>query len=190
MIRCRKSLDILCDLAIRHPHLIHVTIRGRPSRVEFENFDAQIDRTPGVAFGGLYDPSELETLYGDVHFNWAIDYFEEGANSSWLLPNRIYEGGAYNAVPIALDQTETARWLKALGIGAVLGSTDRALEAFLLQLTPTRYEELKQASRAAPRSAFTADDRDSVRLLNALRKTASSNDRTITLPAGAGRATL
>ncbi|HVA13792.1 MAG TPA: glycosyl transferase family 1 [Stellaceae bacterium] len=184
MIRCRKSLDLLCDLALRHPHLIHLTIRGRPSRVEFENFDAQVDRAPGISFGGLYDPSELETLYGDVHFNWAIDYFEEDANSSWLLPNRIYEGGAYNAVPIALNQTETARWLKAHGIGVVLGSADRALEAFLLQLTPACYDELKQASRAVPRSAFIADDRDSARLLEALRKATSSSEQAIASPAG------
>jgi hypothetical protein len=168
MIRCRKSLDALCDLAIRRPDLVQVIIRGRPSRTEFDDFDAQVERTPGVAYGGTYRPAELEELYGSVHFNWTLDFFEEGANSRWLLPNRIYEGGVYDAVPVALTGTETARWLKRLGTGVFLDSAVE-IEDFLASLTSARYEELKQASGVAPRSAFVADDGDCARLSEALR---------------------
>jgi hypothetical protein len=169
MIRCQKSLDLLCEIAARHPGLVQVTIRGRPSRTEFADFDAQIARTPGVSFGGTYHPSELASLYGNIHFAWAIDYFEEGANSRWLLPNRIYEGGAYGAVPIALAHTETARWLDGHGIGVCLEDA-RALEEFLRRLTPAQYRALNQASAAAPRNAFLADRRDCSRLLAALQQ--------------------
>ena len=168
MIRCRKSLDVLSGLAARRPDLVQVIIRGRPSRTEFDDFDAQVERAPGIIYGGTYRPAELEELYGAVHFNWTLDFFEEGANSRWLLPNRIYEGGVYDAVPIALAGTETARWLKRLGIGVFLDSAD-GVEDFLSSLTPARYEELKQASRAAPRSAFVADGSDCGRLSEALR---------------------
>jgi hypothetical protein len=169
MIRCRKSLDYLSDLAKRHPDLMRLTIRGRPSYTEFADFDAQIAETPGLSFGGTYRASDLGALYGGVHFNWAIDFFEEGANSRWLLPNRIYEGGAYGAVPIAMDGTETTNWIRRHGIGVVLHSLD-GFEKFLLQLSPERYAQLKAASSAVPRSAFIADDRDSVRLLEALHR--------------------
>lgn len=169
MIRCRKSLDALCDLAMRRPDLVQVIIRGRPSRTEFEDFDAQVERTSGVTYGGTYRLTELEALYGSVHFNWTLDFFEEGGNSRWLLPNRIYEGGVYDAVPIALTGTETAQWLKCLGIGAFLESTDD-LEAFLTSLTPARYQALKEESCAASGSAFIADEQDCARLLDALRK--------------------
>lgn len=169
MIRCRKSLDYLCDLATRYPGLLRLSIRGRPSYTEFADFDGQIARTQGVSFGGAYQPAELCTLYGNAHFNWAIDFFEEGANSRWLLPNRIYEGGANGAIPIAIDGTETARWLRDLGIGVVLGSL-ADLEEFLLKLTPQRYAQLKAASDAAPRNAFIADDSDCQRLHDALRR--------------------
>jgi hypothetical protein len=169
MIRCRKSLDYLGDLAKRHPNLMRLTIRGRPSYTEFADFDAQIARAPGFAFGGPYRSSELGALYGAVHFNWAIDFFEEGANSRWLLPNRIYEGGAYEAVPIAIEGTETAGWLQRHGVGVVLRSLD-AFEEFLLGLSPARYAQLKAASHAVPQSAFVADDRDSARLLEALQR--------------------
>src|SRR6185437_777607 len=64
MIRCRKSLDVLCGLAARRPDLVQVIIRGRPSRTEFDDFDAQVDRVPGIVYGGTYRPAELEELYG------------------------------------------------------------------------------------------------------------------------------
>jgi hypothetical protein len=148
---------------------MQLTIRGRPSYTEFEDFDAQIARTPGFSFGGAYQPCELAGLYGGVHFNWAIDFFEEGANSRWLLPNRIYEGGAYRAVPITLGGTETAAWVQRCGIGVVLPSLDE-FEEFLLRLNPESYAPLKQRSRAAPQNAFLAGDRDNARLLDALHR--------------------
>ena len=168
MIRCRKSLDLLCGIASRRPGLIEVIIRGRPSYSEFADFHAQVARTPGVSFGGPYRPTDLADLYAGVHFNWTIDHFEEGANSRWLLPNRIYEGGVYHAVPVALATTETSRWLRRIGIGVHL-EDDAAVEEFLLGMTEARYAALAQASRAAPADAFLADEGDSARLLDALR---------------------
>ena len=117
MIRCRKSLGLLRELARRNPGLVEIVIRGRPARTEFDNFDDEVAHTPGVTFGGPYRPAELQSLYSGVHFNWAVDYFEEGANSALLLPNRIYEGGRYGVIPIALAQTETGAWLNRRGIG-------------------------------------------------------------------------
>ena len=55
-----------------------------------------------------------------MHFCWAIDFFEEGLNSSWLLPNRLYEGCRFGAVPIAMKGTETARFLADRHIGLLL----------------------------------------------------------------------
>ena len=147
MIRCRKSLDYLCDLARRHPGLLRLIIRGRPSYTEFADFDAQIAQMRAASFGGAYRPEELGTLYGDVHFNWAIDFFEEGANSRWRSPSRIYEGGAFGAIPIALEGTETARWLRHRGIGVVLPSLE-AFDDFLCGLTLERYAQLKAASES------------------------------------------
>ena len=168
MIRCRKSLDFLCDLSMRHPGLIELVIRGRPTRPAFVDFDAQVERSRGISYGGTYRPAELQALYGSVHFNWAIDYFEEGANSGWLLPNRIYEGGAFASVPIALRGTETARWLERLGIGVCIDDLD-GLEDFLRQLTPPRYAQLKRACRAVPKSTFVAETTDCRMLRDALQ---------------------
>ena len=168
MIRCQRSLDILCKLTSRFPGLVEAVIRGRPARVAFRNFDEQIAQSPGVFFGGAYRPAELSELYGGVHFNWAIDYFEEGANSALLLPNRIYEGGLHGAVPIALARTETGRWLKQRGIGTLFDSPGNELGCFLEHLTSSAYARLRQAVRSQPRRGFVADRTDCDSLVSAL----------------------
>lgn len=154
MLRCRKTLAMLLGLAARRPDLVRVEIYGRPTKEVGEDLAKGLP--PSVTFGGPYRPSDLARLYGGIHFSWAIDYFEEGLNSRWLLPNRIYEGGYYDVVPLALSGTETAQWLKRLGLGVLLHDPGTELESFLERLTPAAYLRLKSASAAAPRKAFMA----------------------------------
>ncbi len=174
MLRCRKSLSMLTRLAARRPDLLRVEIHGRPTD-EVEQ-DLRAGLPPSVHFGGAYQPSDLPRLYREMHFSWAIDYFEEGANSRWLLPNRIYEGGCHNVVSLAASGTQTAAWLKQLGIGAVLDDPERDLEHFLERLTPDAYRKLKAASVAAPRSAFAAGPEDCLRLGRLLRAAVQGAD--------------
>ncbi|WP_243626096.1 glycosyltransferase [Phenylobacterium hankyongense] len=166
-IRCRKSLDILTALAARRPDLVEVVIHGRPAYTEFDDFDAQVAAAPNVSFGGAYTAADLPRLYGDVHFSWAIDYMEEGQNSSWLLPNRIYESGRYGATPIALAGVQTGRYLAEHGFGVRLGDPGE-LEGFLEGLTAETYAGLRQRLDAVPSSAFVADAGDCGRLVEAL----------------------
>lgn len=172
-IRCARSLDILSRLAARRPDLVEVRIHGRPAYTEFADFDAQVADAPGVRFAGPYTAQDLPAIYGDVHFSWAIDYMEEGLNSSWLLPNRIYESGRYGAVPIALAGVQTGRWLAERGFGMRIESPE-ALEATLEALTPESYTGLRAELDAVPLSAFSAGDADCVRLVDAIagRRTA------------------
>jgi hypothetical protein len=121
-----------------------------------------------VSFDGAYRSAELSGLYGGVHFSWAIDYFEEGANSALLLPNRIYEGGPHGVVPIALSRTETGCWLKQRGIGILFDSPGDELGCFLEHLTSSAYGRLRQAVRSQPRRSFVADRTDCESLVNTL----------------------
>src|SRR5262249_14019083 len=103
IIRCRRSLDTLCSLARRAAGKVEVIIRGRPTEVAFQSLDQLIAECPHVCFAGPYNyPADLPAIYADVHFSWAIDYYEHGQNSTWLLPNRIYEGSLYGTVPIGV----------------------------------------------------------------------------------------
>jgi succinoglycan biosynthesis protein ExoL len=185
MIRCSRSLEILRDLARKRPDLVKIEIFGRPTRSVFGDFGGHIRGVPALNFGGAYAPADLKQLYKNVHFNWAIDYFEENANSEWLLPNRLYEGGSYNVVPFALRRTETGRWLKAMGLGVLLDEPTLELETFLDSLAPAAFRSLKNAACHAPRSAFIADQSDCDSMA-ALIANIIGRSRNVSLGEGAG----
>jgi hypothetical protein len=134
VIRCSRSLQLLVDLVRRLPGLVEVVIRGRPRRNVVPDFDRVVANTPGLNFLGEYDRhTELAAIYRDVNFTWAADFYEAGCNSDWLLPNRLYEGTLYGAVPLALASVETGRWLRDRQCGARLEDTrDQCLDRSLL----------------------------------------------------------
>src|SRR5262249_22921026 len=98
---------------------------------------------------------------------WAIDYMEEGRNSSWLLPNRVYEASRYGAVPIALSGVQAGRFLAQHGLGVRLADAG-GLGGALERLSPTDYTALRRQVAAAPREALVADDEDCRSLVRAI----------------------
>jgi hypothetical protein len=169
IIRCRKSLAILSSLARAADGGLDIVIRGRPSAAIFHDFKAAITDLPHVHFAGPYrNPAELAAIYGDVHFNWAVDYYS-GQNSSWLLPNRIYEGSLYGSVPIASAAVETGRWLTKRGIGVVLDEPlEPKLTDFFQRLDHESYFKLVQTVEALPPSEVVSSRSDCRELVETL----------------------
>ena len=173
MIRCRRSLALLRALASDGNGLVQIDIRGRPSLNEFDDFHGQVERTPNLSFGGAYDPNEIAELYGSVHFSWAIDFFEEGLNSSWLLPNRLYESQLFGAVPIALEGVETGRWLARRGAGLLLRDAETELLPAMQTLTPATYQDLARRTADISHGDLVCSPADCVALVQALSGTAA-----------------
>ncbi|OCP37419.1 glycosyl transferase family 1 [Ensifer sp. LC163] len=124
-LRCRKSLELLSAFSRRMEGRFEIVLRGRPAYSEFDDFDGFIRNEPHMAFHGPYrSPEDLGAIYDEIDFTWAIDFFEEGQNSKWLLPNRLYEGCRYGRVPIAMRGTETARFLAVRGLGFLLDEAE------------------------------------------------------------------
>lgn len=120
-LRCRKSLELLSTFSRRMEGRFEIVLRGRPAYSEFDDFDGFISKEPHMTFHGSYrSPEDLGAIYDEIDFTWAIDFFEEGQNSKWLLPNRLYEGCRHGRVPIAMRGTETARFLAVRGLGFLL----------------------------------------------------------------------
>jgi hypothetical protein len=92
---------------------------------------------------------------------------EEGLNSAWLLPNRVYEASRYAALPIALEGVETGRFLARHGFGVRLGHPGE-LEGFLAGLTPGHYAALRAQLEAVPLEAFAARADDCRALVQAI----------------------
>lgn len=146
-LRCSKSLDALTGLAAAMAGAVEVTLRGRPARTEFVDFDRQVGQAPHLDFAGPYRyPDDLADIYSQVHFTWAIDFFEQGQNSTWLLPNRLYEGCLNGSIPVVLAGTETAAFVERLGIGIVLPDIEpETLVAVFGALTPERVAAMARA---------------------------------------------
>lgn len=162
VIRCARSLGLLADLVRRLPGRVEVEIRGRPAHTAIPDFDAVVAATPGLSFLGPYDRArDLGAMYGGVHLTWAMDFYEAGANSDWLLPNRVYEGGLHGTVPIAQASVETGRWLAGHGAGLLLDEPlDETLPALLERLDAPAYADARAAAARVPRSALVDGPED------------------------------
>lgn len=174
-LRCRKSLAALDALSRSQSGRVRVTLRGRPALTEFDDFHGTTARSPFLEFAGPYRyPDDLSTIYSAVHFAWAIDCFEEGQNSAWLLPNRIYEGCLNGAIPIALAGTETAAFIKRLGIGIVLPDIEPATLAGVFDsMTPQRLQALAQSVAALDPSRFRCEPAECKQLVQRLARLAA-----------------
>jgi succinoglycan biosynthesis protein ExoL len=161
-LRCRRSLALLAGFTRLMEGRFEVVLRGRPAYSEFEDFDATVAAEPYLSFEGPYrNPDDLAEIYGSVHFSWAIDFFEEGLNSSWLLPNRLYEGCRHGAIPIAMEGTETARFLQRQGIGLLLPEPSAAvLAALLSSMNAAAFAEQRARIAARPDYVWTSDRKD------------------------------
>jgi succinoglycan biosynthesis protein ExoL len=175
-LRCSRSLQLLGDFSRRAEGRFETVLRGRPALSEFSGFHEIVDATPNLAFSGAYrNPEDIEAIYREVHFSWVIDFFEEGQNSKWLLPNRLYEGCRFGAVPIAMAGTETARFLMDRGIGIVLReATPEALESALGDMNAERFRALREAVLAQDRGTWLCTREDCFDLVAKLRRLAGA----------------
>ena len=146
VLRCRRSLEILRQLAQTQGDRVQIELWGAPALDQIPDFHEIVGSSAQMRFMGSYRPEDLATIYGDAHFVWAIDYYEQGGNSDWLLPNRLYEGLYFGATPIAAAGVETARWLEARQLGVVLEEpAPEKLSAFIANCTAERYAALRAA---------------------------------------------
>ncbi|ETX13180.1 hypothetical protein OCH239_12990 [Roseivivax halodurans JCM 10272] len=157
-LRCRRSFDVLSALAARCDGRVQIVLRGYPARSVFPEFEAEVSAAPHMEWHGRYAaPLDLSWIYADVDLVWAADWYEEGANSLWLLPNRIYEGGYFATPAIAVRGTETARWLVDRSAGFVIDEpVSASLERLISRLLkdPAEIVEARQTLLGLPRETF------------------------------------
>ncbi len=158
-LRCRRSLEIMHALATRLGPRIRIVLRGYPAGTIADEFDTLLGNLPNLTFGGSYFyPDELAGMYQEIDFNWAFDMADPNGNSAWLLPNRIYEGGAFGVPAIAATATETGRWVDRHQLGWTFSEPlEESLTRFFESLTLADWQAVKSRCVAHPRTAFTGD---------------------------------
>jgi succinoglycan biosynthesis protein ExoL len=156
-LRCHKSLLMLREIATRARGNVEVILRGRPSPLALPDFETLTAGVPNLRYLGPYVQADLPRLYGEVHFAWSIDYTDEGLNSDWLLPNRIYEGGFFNTPSLAERRKAIGAWLAEKGAGVLLDDPVEDSLRFLESLTPDAYKVLEERTAAIDTSALAFD---------------------------------
>lgn len=176
-LRCRRSLALM--RAVSRMEGVRVVMRGYAAETEIPDFEAQVAAEPGMSFGGRYRfPDDLAAMYAEVDLVWAGDFHDAGANSAWLLPNRIYEGGYFGAPALAPSASETGRWLDAHGLGFTLNEPlETTLPALLAHMTPERLTEARRAVLQAPEDLFRQSRAEAAHLLAVVKPSAASGAR-------------
>lgn len=155
-LRCARSLALLLDLADRFPERIELSLRGVPAQAAVADFDARVRGRANVNFGGRYAwPRDLAQIYRGVDVVWAGDFHDPDANSKWLLPNRIYEGGYYGVPPFAPADSETGRWIEAHNFGFTLPEPlEETMPQFVRSFDKVALEAARDRLLRAPDSTF------------------------------------
>lgn len=155
-LRCKRSFELLCQLADQFPDQLEVRLHGVPSRTEIAVFEPLIDVRPNMTFFGRYrSPEDLAGIYDNLDVVWAGDFMEAGYNSVWLLPNRIYEGGYYCTPSIAPSRTQTAAWLTQHDCGILV---DEPLDQTLPQLIASLVADRRPIAERAAALARAPDN--------------------------------
>lgn len=137
-IRCEPSFKILLDVARAMPLDVRIEIFGVIHHHVIPDFEKRLKAQPNMTYHGPYSyPSGLCDVYRACDVVWAQDLWQRGANSDWLLPNRIYEAAWYGCPTIALSTTETGRKIKQGHLGYTIDiATSEALVELLQTLSP------------------------------------------------------
>ncbi len=157
--RCRASLDLLTGLAQRFSDRVEIYLRGFPSQIPPDEFEAAIAGLPNIRFGGGYQtPVDLPAMMAQVHFNWCGDLPDGLRDTRWLLLNRIYEGGYFGVPALTIEGSETSDYIKRWELGYTLPSADlETLVDFVDSLTPKGYWQMRARLAQRPASEFVDD---------------------------------
>ena len=155
-IRCQPSLELLCAVAGRMGDALRIEVRGVIHDHALDDFAGRIGAHQNIHYGGPYAyPDGLAGVYGACDLVWAQDLWQRGANSDWLLPNRIYEASWFGCPSIAVAGTQTAAKIAADGLGYVIEQpTPEALSRLLERLTRAEIGVVRQDILARPEADF------------------------------------
>lgn len=159
-LRCRRSMELLHGLAQKLGDRVEIILRGYPAGTIADDFDKLLGNLPNFRFEGAYSyPDDLAEMYAGIDFNWTFDYSDPSGNSSWLLPNRIYEGGCFGVPAIGAQGTETGNWIERNQQGWTFEEPlEENLVRFFEGMEVGLWMRKKTHCSEMPRSAFTAED--------------------------------
>ena len=158
LLRCPDTLNALIALALALPEQVEVHVWGWAATLEGEL--AQASRsTPNFHRHGEYNEAEIDALFDGMHFICAFD-ISDGANSTLLLPNRLYHAVARRIPCLAVEGTACGTVVEALSCGLAVAPPfgDELIDLFR-SMTAERYRELcnAPAPELAERAVYSCE---------------------------------
>ncbi len=160
LIRGEKTFDLMTRLADRLRGRVVFKFRGVFTTVEQGKFYAALRDRPNMIYGGPYRPyTDLEALYRDVDFAWALDLEHADHNSRWLLPCRFYEAGYFGVPCLAVHGFEVGALLEKHRIGWTFDEPlEESLARFFERLTQADYDYIRGRLQSVPTNMFVGED--------------------------------
>ena len=154
-LRCSWSLSILAEVARQMGPDIDIRMHGVVHTHALPDFDEVLATHENVSYAGPYNyPHDLADIYASCDVVWSQDLWQWGTNSTWLLPNRIYEASYYGCPSIAVDGTETSRRVSE-GLGWVVPHPDaESLIACLNSISPSALDRARKSLLSRPEEDF------------------------------------
>lgn len=154
-LRCAESFRLLAEAADRLGPKLQVNLHGVVHHHALPDFQKVLNARPNLKWHGAYDyPDGLAEIYRNCDLVWAQDLWQWGTNSTWLLPNRIYEASYFGCPSLAVDGSETGNRVAA-GLGWTIPEPEPAvLVKFLESLSPADVVSQRRALLARPESDF------------------------------------
>lgn len=158
LIRGQDTLDLILRLAERLQGLVLFKFHGVFTTVDRQAFVDAATRLSNVVYEGDYvNPRDLENIYNDLDFAWAIDLENRAHNSRWLLPCRFYEAGFFGVPCLTAGGFEVGRMVSERRIGWNFSDPyEEELIRFFLTLTDAEYKETRCRLLSLPESDFVA----------------------------------
>jgi succinoglycan biosynthesis protein ExoL len=171
-LRCEPSFRILLETAARLGDRVKIEMHGNIHRHVLPDFERRIAEHPNIVYHGPYPyPEGLAEVYSACDFVWAQDLWQAGANSDWLLPNRIYEAAYFGCLSIAVAGTQTGRKVAGDALGYTVDApTPEALITLIASLEPAEVESRRAGLLAKPASDFVYSAAEIDAVLDAARR--------------------
>jgi len=159
LIRGEATFDLMTRLADRLRDKVVFRFRGVLTTVDQEKFDRTLSQHGNMVYGGPYRPyRDLEELYRDVDFAWALDLENADHNSRWLLPCRFYEAGYFGVPCLAVHGFEVGSLLERHRVGWTFDQPlEDSLVRFFESITSSDYNHIRGRLRSVPTDTFVAD---------------------------------
>ena len=154
-LRCQTSLDLLVAAAQALGPNVQIAMHGVVHYHAVPDFDAIVAAHDNLTFHGPYDyPTGLAGVYAACDVVWSQDMWQWGTNSTWLLPNRIYEASYFGCPSLAVAGTGTGDRVEQ-GLGwTIPAPTSDALIDLLQGLSAEQITAMRKSILARPDAEF------------------------------------